>query len=251
MIFFNLTDRVALVTGAAQGLGLAMVQRFATAGASVAVVDINRAGAEEVAQNLRAHGGDATPFACDISDRTSVEKTFEDVLKRYNRIDILVNNAGISGGVAPIQDVTDEDWSAVMAVDLTGVFYCCRAVIPHMIERKKGRIINIASVAGKEGNPNMIPYCAAKAGVICLTKALAKEVATRNITVNVVTPGLLETTLANNLTPEQEKYLLGRIPMGRMGHPEELASLVHCLASDEASFSTGAVFDLSGGRATY
>jgi 3-oxoacyl-[acyl-carrier protein] reductase len=176
---------------------------------------------------------------------------FDAVLQTYGRVDILVNNAGIGGGVARIQDVTDDLWRRVMSVDLTGVFWCCRAVIPHTIERRSGRIINIASIADKEGNPNMVPYSAAKAGVIGLTKALAKEVAAHNVLVNVITPGLMETTLADELTPEQLRYAFERIPMGRMGHPEELAALVHWLASDDASFSTGAVFDLSGGRATY
>lgn len=251
MNFFDLTDRVAVVTGAAHGLGLAIAERFTTANASVAIVDVNVRGAEEVAQNLRARGADARAFACDVSNLKAVQSMFNAVLEAYTRIDILVNNAGIGGRVAPIQHQTDDDWNAVIAVDLTGVFYCCRAVIPHMIGRGTGRIINVASVAGKEGNPNMIPYCTAKAGVICLTKSLAKEVATQNITVNVVTPGLIKTGLEKSLTPEQTKYLLERIPVGRMGRPEEVAALVHWLASDEASFSTGAVFDLSGGRATY
>ena len=176
---------------------------------------------------------------------------FDAVLQTYGRVDILVNNAGIGGGVARIQDVTDDLWRRVMSVDLTGVFWCCRAVIPHTIERRSGRIINIASIADKEGNPNMVPYSAAKAGVIGLTKALAKEVAAHNVLVNVITPGLMETTLADELTPEQLRYAFERIPMGRMGHQEELAALAHWLASDDASFSTGAVFDLSGGRATY
>jgi len=251
MNFIDLTDRVAIVTGAAQGLGLAITKRFVMAHASVAMVDINLPGAQEAAQNLLSTGASVTAFACDVSDSASVNSMVNAVLDRYTRIDILVNNAGIGGGAQRLQDVTDDHWHHVLSVDLTGVFYCCRAVVPHMIARGSGRIINVASVAGKEGNPNMAPYSAAKAGVIALTKALAKEVAKQNILVNVITPGVIDTSLINGLTPEQARYLIERIPMGRIGRPEEVAALVHWLASDEVSFSTGAVFDLSGGRATY
>ena len=251
MDHMDLTNRVAIVTGAAQGLGLAITKRLVTAHASVAMVDINFHGAQEAAQNLLSTGASVTAFACDVSDSASVNSMVNAVLDRYTRIDILVNNAGIGGGAQRLQDVTDDHWHRVLSVDLTGVFYCCRAVVPHMIARGSGRIINVASVAGKEGNPNMAPYSAAKAGVIALTKALAKEVAKQNILVNVITPGVIDTSLINGLTPEQARYLIERIPMGRIGRPEEVAALVHWLASDEVSFSTGAVFDLSGGRATY
>ena len=251
MNFMDLTNRVAIVTGAAQGLGLAVTKRFVAAHASVAMVDINFHGVREAAQNLASAGASVAAFACDVSDSASVDSMVNAVIDRYNRIDILVNNAGIGGGVTRLQDVTDDHWHRVLSVDLTGVFYCCRAVIPHMIARNAGRIINVASVAGKEGNPNMVPYSAAKAGVIGLTKALAKEVAKQNILVNVITPGVIDTGLIDGLTPEQARYLIERIPMGRIGRPEEVAALVHWLASDEVSFSTGAVFDLSGGRATY
>jgi len=251
MDFLDLAGRVAIVTGAAQGIGLAIAQRFAAAGAVVALVDINAKGAEEVAQSLLAQGTSAAAFACDVSDSKAVQEAFDAVLKRYDHTDILVNNAGIGGGAVRLQDVTDDHWLRVLSVDLTGVFYCCRAVIPHMIARGYGRIINIASVAGKEGNPNMAPYSAAKAGVIALTKALAKEVVQQNILVNVVTPGVMDTGLINGLTPEQARYLIERIPMGRIGRTDEVAALAHWLASDEVSFSTGAVFDLSGGRTTY
>jgi len=251
MDHMDLTNRVAIVTGAAQGLGLAITKRFVMAHASVAMVDINLPGAQEAAQNLLSTGASVTAFACDVSDSASVNSMVNAVLDRYTRIDILVNNAGIGGGAQRLQDVTDDHWHRVLSVDLTGVFYCCRAVVPHMIARGSGRIINVASVAGKEGNPNMAPYSAAKAGVIALTKALAKEVAKQNILVNVITPGVIDTSLINGLTPEQARYLIERIPMGRIGRPEEVAALVHWFASDEVSFSTGAVFDLSGGRATY
>lgn len=251
MSCMDLKGRVALVTGAGQGIGLAIGTRLAGAGAHVAIADINLSGARKAAEGIVNKGGSATAFGCDVSDSRAVQATMDSVLQTYSRIDILVCNAGIVGRTAPIQEQSDEDWNRLMGIDLSGVFYCCRAVIPHMIRQGGGRIINIASISGKEGNPNMVPYSTAKAGVIGLTKALAKEVAGHNILVNVLTPALIETPLLENFTPEQVRYLTDRIPMGRLGRPEEVAALVHWLASDEATFSTGAVFDLSGGRATY
>jgi 3-oxoacyl-[acyl-carrier protein] reductase len=251
MTFFDLKGRVAIVTGAAQGIGLAIAQRFVRAHASVAVVDINFAGAQDAAEEISREGGQAIAFTCDVADSNSVKNMVDAVLTTYSRIDILVNNAGIGGGATPTQNVSDEHWNRVIGVDLTGVFYCCRAVLPHMVERGYGRIVNVASIAGKEGNPNMVPYSSAKAGVIGLTKALAKEVVKSNVLVNVITPGTIDTGLINELPPQQARYIIEKIPMGRIGTPEEVASLVHWLASEEASFSTGAVFDLSGGRATY
>lgn len=251
MSYMDLTGRVAIVTGAAQGLGLAIAKRLSTAGATVAVVDINFPGAQEAAHSLIETGGNAAPFECDVADVNSVHGMVEAVLETYGKIDILVNNAGIVGREAPIQEVTDEEWHRKIAVDLTGVFYCCRAVIPYMLERKYGKIINIASMAAKDGNPKQVPYSAAKAGVIGLTKALGKEVARHNIFVNAITPALFETSIMKDLSPEFLKYVTDAIPMGRIGRPEEVGAMVHWLASDEVTFSTGAVFDLSGGRATY
>jgi NAD(P)-dependent dehydrogenase (short-subunit alcohol dehydrogenase family) len=251
MVYLGLTGRVAIVTGAAQGIGLAIAKRLAIAHASVAMVDINVKGVYEEAERLVETDLTAEAMACDVSDPGSVRTMIDAVLDNYRHIDILVNNAGIVGRAAPIQEVTDDDWNRMIAIDLTGVFNCCRAAIPHMIERGSGRIINIASIAGKDGNPNMVPYSSAKAGVIGLTKALAKEVAMNNISVNAITPGAVKTRLLDDLTPEQVEYMTERIPMGRLGQPEEVAAMVHWLASDEVSFSTGAVFDLSGGRATY
>jgi len=251
MAYMEITDRVAIVTGAAQGIGLAIAKRLAMAHASVAMVDTNLNGVQKEAKNLVETGLIAVALGCDVSDPGSVQIMIDAVLDKYGHMDILVNNAGIVGRAAPIQEVTDNDWNRMLAIDLTGVFNCCRVVIPHMLERGSGRIINIASIAGKEGNPNMVPYSSAKAGVIGLTKALAKEVAQHNIFVNAIAPALIKTSLIDDLTPEQAKYLTERIPMGRLGLPEEVAAMVHWLASDEVSFSTGAVFDLSGGRATY
>ena len=252
MFNMDLTERVAIVTGAGRGIGLAISKRLISAHASVAMIDIDEIKLREAARSLVDDSAVvAALFVCDVSNPDSVLGMVDAVLNRYKRIDILVNNAGIVGRAAPIQEVTDDDWNRMISIDLTGVFYCCRAVIPHMIARGSGRIVNIASTAGKEGNPKMVSYSAAKAGVIGLTKALAKEVAQHNILVNAIAPALIQTSLLDDLTPDQVRYLTERIPMGRLGRPEEVAAMVHWLASDDASFSTGAVFDLSGGRATY
>jgi 2-dehydro-3-deoxy-L-rhamnonate dehydrogenase (NAD+) len=252
MEFLDLSNRVAIVTGAAQGIGLAVAERLAAAHASVAVVDVNIKGATEVAGSLVAKGASAKAFGCDVSNLGSVQDMFSAVLEASGRIDILVNNAGVGGQFAPIEEQTTEEWDRVIAIDLTGVFYCCRAAVPHMVKQGWGRIINVASTAGKDGSPLMIPYSSAKAGVIGLTKALAKEVAKHNVLVNVITPAIIDTPLLRNeMPPETATLLLGRTPVGRFGRPEEVAAMVHWLASDEVSYSTGAVFDLSGGRATY
>jgi len=252
MFNMDLTERVAIVTGAGRGIGLAISKRLISAHASVAMIDIDEIKLREAARSLVDDSAVvAALFVCDVSNPDSVLGMVDAVLNRYKRIDILVNNAGIVGRAAPIQEVTDDDWNRMISIDLTGVFYCCRAVIPHMIARGSGHIVNIASIAGKEGNPKMVSYSAAKAGVIGLTKALAKEVAQHNILVNAIAPALIQTSLLDDLTPDQVRYLTERIPMGRLGRPEEVAAMVHWLASDDVSFSTGAVFDLSGGRATY
>ena len=247
----ELTQKVAIITGAAQGIGLAIAKRLAMARALVAMVDVNVARVQDEAKKLIGTGLSAVAFGCDVSNADSVHTMINGVLDQFGHIDILINNAGIVGRTAPIQEVTDDDWNRMIGIDLTGVFYCCREVIPHMLKRGSGRIINVASISGKEGNPNMVPYSSAKAGVIGLTKALAKEVARNNVLVNAVAPALIKTDLLDDLSPEQVRYMTERIPMGRLGEPEEVAAMVHWLSSDEASFSTGAVFDLSGGRATY
>jgi 2-dehydro-3-deoxy-L-rhamnonate dehydrogenase (NAD+) len=245
---FSLTGRTAIVTGAAAGIGHAIAVRLADAGATIAVADLDLDGAQKVAAGL-PHGAFAVQV--DVAVATSVQQAVEQVLAQSGKIDILVNNAGIAGPAAYIWEQTDENWQRNIAVNLTGVFNFCRAVIPHMRSRSYGRIVNIASIAGKEGNPRMIPYSATKAGVIGLTKALGKEVATDGICVNAVTPAVVQTQILDQLTPEQVSYMIERIPMRRTGKPEEIAHVVHFLASSECSFVTAQCYDASGGRATY
>jgi NAD(P)-dependent dehydrogenase (short-subunit alcohol dehydrogenase family) len=245
---FSLAGRTAIVTGAAAGIGQAIAIRLAEAGATIAVTDVDLPGAQRVASAL-PHG--AFAVEADVADAASVGRAVEQVLQQTGQIDILVNNAGIAGPAAYIWEQTDENWQRNIAVNLTGVFNFCRAVIPHMRSRSYGRIVNIASIAGKEGNPRMIPYSATKAGVIGLTKSLGKEVATEGICVNAVTPAVVQTQILDQLTPEQVGYMTDRIPMRRTGKPEEIAYVVHFLASSECSFVTAQVYDASGGRATY
>jgi 2-dehydro-3-deoxy-L-rhamnonate dehydrogenase (NAD+) len=245
---FELTGQTAIVTGAAAGIGEAIARRLAKAGATVVVADLNLAGATAIASSI---GGDSFPVQIDISRSASANAAVSDVLARRGRIDVLVNNAGIAGKAAPIWEQTDEDWQTVVAVNLLGAVYCTRAVIPHMRSRKYGRIVNVASIAGKEGNPNMSPYSATKAAVIALTKSVGKEVATEGICVNAVAPAVIRTQILDQLTEQQVDYMTQRIPMHRTGTTEEVAAVVHFLASPDCSFVTGQCYDASGGRATY
>jgi 3-oxoacyl-[acyl-carrier protein] reductase len=245
---FRLDGQTAIVTGSATGIGEAIATRLAAAGATIAVCDLDLFGAQRVAAAL-SNGSFAVET--DVASADSARKTVEHVLGQTGRIDVLVNNAGIAGTAANLWDQTDEDWNRNIAINLTGVFNLCRAVAPHMRSRGYGRIVNIASIAGKEGNPRMSPYSATKAGVIALTKSLGKELATEGICVNAVAPAVVQTQILDQLTPEQVKYMTDRIPMQRAGKPEEIANVVHFLSSQECSFVTSQCYDASGGRATY
>ena len=244
----SLISKVALVTGAARGIGYAIASRLAADGARVALLDLDAAAAEAAAAKI---GGSALWLAADVTKVAEVESAIGRVVDACGRLDIVVNNAGITGRSFPIWELSDEDWRRVIDADLTSVFLCCRAAVKVMLGQGSGRIINIASIAGKEGNPTLVLYSAAKAGVIGLTKALAKEVCTRGILVHAVAPAVIGTELLQQMEQSTVDLLVSKIPMGRVGRPEEVAALVAWLCSDDCSFTTGAVHDLSGGRATY
>lgn len=239
---------MAIVSGGGSGIGAAVVRRLASTGACIAVADIDRERARLLAAEL---GSSAFAVEVDVTDENSVRSAVQTVMEREGRVEILVNSAGVAGVSAPATALPTGEWERVLAVNLHGPYYLCRAVLPHMVERGWGRIVNVASVAGKEGNPNAAPYSASKAGLIGLTKSLAKEVARSGVLVNAVTPAVIQTPLLDQVTQAHVDYMVSRIPMGRVGQPEEVASLVAWLCSEDCSFSTGAVFDISGGRATY
>jgi 3-oxoacyl-[acyl-carrier protein] reductase len=247
MVDSNLA-RVAVVTGGAKGIGLAISRRLLAAGHRVALFDIDVGAAEREARSL---GPNAMAVAVDVTDRGSVDNAVNRVVDPWGGIDILVNNAGIAGPAAPVVDYPAAEWRRVLAINIDGVFNLTQAILPIMLKVGWGRIVNIASIAGKEGNPNMAAYSTSKAAVIGFTKAVAKEVASRGVLVNCVTPAVIETEILKQLTPEAIQYMVSKIPMARTGQPEEVAELVAWLASSACSFSTGAVFDISGGRATY
>jgi 2-dehydro-3-deoxy-L-rhamnonate dehydrogenase (NAD+) len=240
--------RTAIVTGAARGIGRAIAERLATEGAGVMIADVDEATAVATAGEL---GNQVVAQALDVTSELSWKAAVERALNDWGKVDFLVNNAGIAGRSAPTWEYSFDEWNQVIAIDLTGVFLGCRAVVPGMIAEGFGRIVNISSGAGKEGNPNAGAYSAAKAGVIGLTKSLAKEVATKGILVNAITPGPMETEILKQISQQHIDYMLSRIPMGRIGQPYEVAALVAFLLSDDVTFSTGAVFDISGGRSTY
>jgi 3-oxoacyl-[acyl-carrier protein] reductase len=244
----DLDGRCAVVTGGAQGIGRAIAERLLGSGATVWLWDRDAALAEATAREL---GASAPAAAVDITDPAAVVAAAQQVVDANGRIDILVNNAGISGANAPLHEYPLDQWRAVIEIDLSGTFYCSRAVVPHMLAAGYGRIVNVASIAGKEGNPNACAYSAAKAGVIALTKSLGKELAAHDIAVNCVTPAAARTAIFDQMTQAHIDYMLSKIPRGRFVMVEEIAGLVAWLASAENAFATGAVFDISGGRATY
>ncbi len=249
MIKFDLDNRVAVVTGGAQGFGLAITERFIEAGAKVIIWDIDENAAKKAVDKLKSkHLNYQT---VDVTNFEIVNKNLEEVEKNHGKIDIFVNNAGIAGMNTTLVEYPLDEWKKIMDLNLNSVFYCCKAVVPFMLKNDYGRIVNIASIAGKEGNPNASAYSTSKAGVIGLTKSLGKELAQKNIAVNCVTPAAAKTRIFDQMSDEHINYMLSKIPRNKFAKVEELASLVTWLASEENSFSTAAVFDLSGGRATY
>lgn len=245
--FFRLDGKVAVVTGGGQGIGEAICRRLAAAGAKVCIFDLSAEPAGALAKTL---GGLAV--AADVTREDDCRRVVAECEAKLGPIDIVVNNAGITGRTVKTWELTREEYSKVLDVNVIGPFLLCKAVMPGMLERKYGRIVNIASVAGKEGNPTMSPYSASKAAVIALTKSLAKEVAGQgDITVNSISPAVIQTPILDGVAPETVKYMVSKIPMGRTGKPEEVASLVHFLASSDSSFTTGQCYDISGGRSTY
>jgi 2-dehydro-3-deoxy-L-rhamnonate dehydrogenase (NAD+) len=244
----DLKGRTAIVTGGAQGIGLAITKRMIASGARVHIWDRDE---KLLARTVGSLNGKATGDRVDVSDWNAVQAAAAEATKKLRKIDILVNNAGIAGPAMPVVDYPVEEWHRVQRINLDGPFFCCKAIVPAMIARKYGRIINISSVAGKEGNPNAAPYSASKAGLIGFTKSLGKELAQTGITVNAVTPSPARTAILKQITEQQVQYMLAKTPMARFVKVQEIAALVSWLASSECTYSTGATFDLSGGRTTY
>jgi NAD(P)-dependent dehydrogenase (short-subunit alcohol dehydrogenase family) len=246
----DLSGRVAVVTGGARGIGFAIAERFLASGAAVAIWDVDKNALAAAVSSL-ADRGRVIGEPVDVTNETNIAGFTAATVKHLGPIDILVNNAGIAGPNVKTWEYEPADWRKVIEIDLVGVYLCCRAVVPGMLEKGYGRIVNVASVAGKEGNPNASAYSAAKAGVIALTKSLGKELATNGVAVNCVTPAAAKTDIFKQMTPEHIQYMLAKIPMNRFVETHEIAALVAWLSSEDCSFSTGGVFDISGGRATY
>ena len=246
---FDLKNKVAIVTGGAQGFGFAITEKFLASGAKVLIWDIDEKEANDALKKL--NNVNCSYQKVDVNNFNDIEKTLKQIESSHGKIDIFINNAGITGMNATIADYPTDEWKKVINLNLNAVFYCCKAVVPYMINQNYGRIVNISSIAGKEGNPNAGAYSTSKAGVIGLTKSLGKELAQKNIAVNCVTPAAAKTRIFDQMTKEHIDYMLSKIPRNKFAKVEELASLVTWLSSEENSFSTAAVFDLSGGRATY
>lgn len=247
----DLLGKISIITGGAMGIGKEIALRLARDGSDIVIVDIEGELAGKVLNEIQLTGRKSLFYEVDVTRWDRVKAMVHEVLKSFNKVDILVNNAGIVGPVAPVWEYRVEDWDRVMEINMKGTFLCCKAVIPSMLKQKNGRIVNIASISGKEGNPRMGAYSSSKAAVIAFTKALAKEVAQQNIMVNCIAPALIETRMLEIMGKEQREFLLSKIPMGRFGTPAEVSALVKFLVSDECSFSTGQCYDLSGGRAVY
>ena len=246
----DLKGKRAIVTGAARGSGFAIAERLLQSGATVTLWDIELPSLEKAQADLKS-AGKVFSVEVDVTQENSIKRGVELTYEHMGDVEILINNAGITGGNATVWDMGITEWQKVLDIDLTGVFLCCRALAPRMMSKGYGRIVNIASIAGKEGNPNAAHYSAAKAGVISLTKSLGKEMVETGVLCNCVTPAVIETPMLDQMTDQHKDYMVSKIPLNRMGKPEEVAALVAWLASEDCSFSTGAVFDISGGRATY
>ena len=249
MIKFDIENRVAVVTGGAQGFGLAITERFIESGAQVVIWDIDENEAKKALEKVNSKN--LSYQIVDVSDFGKINEKLIEIESMHGKIDIFINNAGVAGMNTTVAEYPIEEWNKVINLNLNAVFYCCKAVVPFMEKNNYGRIVNIASIAGKEGNPNASAYSTSKAGVIGLTKSLGKELAQKNIAVNCVTPAAAKTRIFDQMTEEHINYMLSKIPRNKFAKVEELASLVTWLSSEENSFSTAAVFDLSGGRATY
>ena len=247
----TLSGRVAIITGGTRGIGLAIARRFSDEDANVAILARDPERLALIDQTIGRPDHPTLGLRADVTEPNQVQEAVAAVLERWGRIDILVNNAGAVGRTAPTWELSDADWLGTLAVNLTGSFYCLRAILPVMRAQRYGRVVNVASIVGKEGTGKLAAYSAAKAGVIGLTKAVAKEVASDGILVNCVTPAITRTELLEQVSEEIIRSSLSRIPLNRVGEPEEVAALVAWLSSEACSFSTGAVFDISGGRATY
>ncbi len=247
----DLKNKNAVITGAAQGFGFAISKRFASSGANLFLIDKDETELNIAKETNEIKNSVSQTYADDITNFEEIESTINSIIQNYSNIDIFVNNAGIAGPSFKTWEYPQKDWKSVVDIDLNGTFNCCKAVVPFMIKQNYGRIVNIASIAGKEGNPNASAYSAAKAGVIALTKSLGKELAEYNIAVNCVTPAAAKTRIFDQISQEHIDYMLSKIPRKRFVLVDELASMVSWLASEENSFTTGAVFDISGGRATY
>jgi len=247
----DLKNKIAIITGAAQGFGYAIAKRFSASGCKIVLIDKDEEGLSSAIKNEDIKSNVIDYFTTDITDFELVNKTINSIFDKHGSIDIFVNNAGIAGPSYKTWEYPNDDWNLVIDVDLNGTFNCCKAVAPFMIKKNYGRIINIASIAGKEGNPNASAYSAAKAAVIALTKSLGKELAEYDIAVNCVTPAAAKTKIFDQISQEHIDYMLSKIPRKRFVLVDELASMVSWLASEENSFTTGGVFDISGGRATY